>query len=370
MIALRPPLPSIHQMLGHPSNFVAGDMPPDSAVDAGSAPDLANVTPPPPPADMSPPVTNGFPPHTRCGWIDDPVAEQSFVANAAQFNAVHPKWFTLASDGVSATPVGNTDLPSIVQAAAANHVRILPLIDAGDTTVLRNMLASPTLRAQHVANLVKVVHDHGYAGLDIDYEHLWQASDRPGYSAFMQELSTAFHANGYELSMALEPLGATDSGNNGYDYNVLAQACDTLHMMCYDFHWVGGDHLGPLAPAGWVDASFTLAESTGHKEKFMLGLGNYAVGDNYWCTAKQAAAQCSAAPATTTNHMLTCPYGNYNAGRTLSCNSPNGMLWFEDVASMEEKVQIAISHGARGVTYWTIGDELPGYFDMVKKYFR
>jgi spore germination protein YaaH len=36
---------------------------------------------------------------------------------------------------------------------------------------------------------------------------------------------------------------------------------------------------------------------------------------------------------------------------------------------MDEKIAIAKKHGARGVTYWTVGDELPGYFDMVRRNF-
>jgi len=327
------------------------------------------TTPTPSPTPTPTPTPIATSPHTRCGWIDDPVAEQSFVANASQFNTIHPKWWTLGSDGVSINPAGNPDLPGIVQAAQTNHVRIMPLIDAEDVTALRTLINSPTLRAQHVAAMVKLMQDHGYAGMDIDYEHLWTAADRPGYSALMQQLSAAFHAAGFELSMALEPMGY-DNGNNGYDYNVLAAACDTLHLMEYDFHWLGGDHLGPLAPLGWVDASFALAETTGHRDRFMIGLANYAIGSSYWTSAHDAASQCVGTPATATDHMLTCSYDHYDAGRAMSCLTANhGILWFEDVASMEEKIQTAVKHGARGVTYWTLGDELPGYFTMVKRYF-
>jgi spore germination protein YaaH len=327
--------------------------------------DLAMASAPP---DLATPPA-ARPLHTRCGWIDDPVAEASFVANAAQFNAIHPKWWTLDADAVTPDAAGHPDLASIVAAAQANNVRLLPLIDAADTSVLRNMINSPSLRAQHVANLVKLVHDHGYAGLDIDYEHLWNIADRPGYTAFMQALSTAFHAQGYELSMAITPV-VQDDMNNGYDYNALAAACDTLHMMGYDFHWVGGSHLGPLAPLGWIDQSFAFAQTTGHGDRFMLGLANYAIGDNYFTSALDAASQCTSPPATTTTHMATCPYGNFDAGRALSCPTANhGTLWFEDVASMEQKIQAALKHGSRGVTYWTLGNELPGYFAMVKSYY-
>ena len=42
---------------------------------------------------------------------------------------------------------------------------------------------------------------------------------------------------------------------------------------------------------------------------------------------------------------------------------------FEDLPSMEEKIVAAKAHGGRGVTYWTLGDELPGYFELARKHF-
>ena len=36
---------------------------------------------------------------------------------------------------------------------------------------------------------------------------------------------------------------------------------------------------------------------------------------------------------------------------------------------MEEKIQVAKNHKARGVTYWTIGSEIDGFFALVKKYY-
>jgi spore germination protein YaaH len=375
------PLPTMHAGSGADPMYAGatpvtgsdGGVPADLAT--APAPDLATASPhdlalPSPSPDLATPPPTALR-HTRCGWmVDDPIEEQSFIANAAWFDTVHPKWWQLDADGGGVHAVGNTDKATIVSAAASNNVRLMPLIDIKSVTGLRTLINSATLRAQHAADLVAIAQQHGYVGFDIDYEHLWTAADRPGYTALMQTLSTAFHAAGLELSMALEPMGY-DDGNNGYDYNALAAACDTLHMMNYDFHWLGGDHLGPLAPLAWVDASFALAEATGHRDRFMIGLANYAIGASTWTTAHDAAAHCTAAPSTSTNEgTTTCPYTHYSDGRVLHCDTgAGGVMWFEDVGSMEEKIQVAKSHGARGVTYWTIGDELPGFFNMVKTYY-
>jgi spore germination protein YaaH len=308
--------------------------------------------------------------HRRCGWIGggDTVGEQSFITNAAQFEYVHPKWFTMNADGVTIDNAGNTDLATVVAAAKAAKVKLMPLIDADDATRLRLMIGSPTLMQQHVANLVAVAKAHGYVGLDIDYEHLWTAADRAPYTAFFHALATAMHAAGLELSMAITAMAA-DDGNNGYDYKALAADADVLHVMGYDYHYVGGDHLGPIAPRAWIDGTFQFAASTGYANKFILGVANYAIGSGWWTTALDAPTHCTGAIATTTTHMAVCPYGSWDPGRVLSCNTAQGALWWEDVQSMEEKLQAALKWGARGITYWTIGAELPGYFAMAKKYF-
>lgn len=309
--------------------------------------------------------------HHRCGWFigGDPVGEASFEANASEFDTIHPKWLNLNPDGVTVRLLDGIDDPAILAAAQASHVRIMPLVDTDDVTYLRAMIGDPQLRASHVATLVQLVHDHGWAGLDIDYEHLWSKDDRPGFTAFMQALSAALHQDGKELSMAISGI-ATDDGNSGYDYDALSAACDVLHVMGYDFHYVGGDHLGPLAPLGWIRAVFQHAQATGRGDRFILGVPNYAIGASWYADTRDAIALCQGAYATTTDHMLTCPYGVFEAGRSPHCTTADhGEIWFDDVASMEEKVAVAQSYGARGVTYWTLGDELPGFFDMIRRHY-
>jgi spore germination protein YaaH len=309
-------------------------------------------------------------PHTRCGWIDDPIAEASFVANAAWFNAVHPKWYQVDPSGNVKT-VGNPDLKSVVDAAHQNHVKLMPMIDNPDADRLRLIFSSSANIASHVATLVNLCRTHGYDGMDLDYEHLWLSTDRPGFSALLTAAAQAFHAAGLELSMA-SPALSHDSGDNGYDFQVMADNLDVIHFMDYDFHYSTGDHMGPIAPLGWVDASFARAQATGHPEKFMLGLTNYAIGLGWYDWLKSAMALCVASVAETTTHMSTCSYNewNYSAGLAPHCLTTSlGTIWFEDLASMEEKIQLARSHGARGVTYWTIGNEVDGFFALIKKYY-
>jgi spore germination protein YaaH len=312
--------------------------------------------------------------HTRCGWIgaaDDAGAAQ-FAAHADWFSWVHPDWYAMGTDGVSLRTLTGADSPVVLQAAAAHGVRVAPMIAGADgsdvpVSAMEAMLSDPAARAQHVHNIVQLATSHGYAGIDIDYEHMWTSADRPGFTAFIQELAAAMHAAGLEVSMAVPAL-YRDDGNSAYDYVPLAGALDVLHVMAYDFHSIG-THAGPVSPLGWVDAVATFAATTGHVDRFILGMPNYGVTPTWYGTLSDCAAICGPGYATTTDHMATCSYGNFAAGRAPNCTSPNGDLFFDDLGSLEQKVQVARAHGLRGVTYWTIGGEPPGFFEMVHGYF-
>jgi Glycosyl hydrolases family 18 len=328
-----------------------------------------SAPPSPTPAPMPSP-TPAQPTHTHCGWIGggDTVGEADFVANAAQFDTIHPKWWALADDGQSIRVAGHPDLATVVNAARANHVRLQPMVDGEGGDLIRTMINDPARRAAHAAALAKLAVDHGYDGLDLDYEHLNTIDDRAGFTAFVTQVAAAMHAAGKELSLAV-PAIAVEHNNNGYSYETLAGIVDTLHVMTYDFHYIVNSHLGPIAPLGWVDAVFARAQATGHPDKFMLGLANYAIGNGWWTTARDALNRCGANLVPTTTHMLSCTFGNWDAGRSPHCTTSSGDVWFEDIGSMGEKIAAAKKHGARGVTYWTVGDELDGYFDLVRRNF-
>jgi spore germination protein len=362
---------------------LSGDSPPGALSDPSNNPDSSLGAPAPDLADgedfatavrdaaeegdlHSPSPENR---HVRCGWIGagDTLGESSFVNHSTEFDVVHPKWFTLGSDGKSVIRLSHVDWPSTVATAKKNGVRLMPLIDSDDATRLRLLIHDPARRSTHIAALVETVEKGDYAGMDIDYEHLWSSQDRADFVAFMTELSTAFHAHGFELSMALPTL-AYDDGNSAYDWEALSRVLDVLHMMGYDFHSTSS-HLGPIAPKGWIEEAAVRANATGRPERFLLGLANYAIGSGWYTTSRDGLERCSAAPAISTDHMATCPFGHFEAGRAVHCQTSRGEMWVEDLSSMEEKIVVAKAHGFGGVTYWTLGDELPGYFEMVRNHY-
>lgn len=314
-------------------------------------------------------TTNPTPPlaHHHCGWMNDnpTAAIASLVANVDFFDAIHPAWWTLTATG-NVTASSWVDDATTISTANSHHIKLMPLVYGGDTaTMIEAVFASSASIAAHVQVLVNLAVSHHYDGLELDYEHLWTKSDRPGYTQLVTQLAAALHAQGKELSLAV-PAIDVDTGGDGYDYAALAAAADVIHLMGYDFHGDFSDHLGPLAPIGWIDAVGARVQKAGLGSKFLLGIGNYGVGLGWFAVSADAIAMCGANYATTTTHMLTCPYGNYTAGRSPHCTTSQGDLWFEDGASMAEKANSAKAHGLRGVCYYDLGGEAPGLFTALR----
>ena len=108
------------------------------------------------------------------------------------------------------------------------------------------MLASPTLRAAFVTSAVKFVQEHGFDGLDLDYEYP-TAADKPHFAAWVTELREAFRPHGLMLSAAVPT--HTHKIDAGYDVPTVAAALDFINVMMYDMH-------GPWEPKADHHAAF------------------------------------------------------------------------------------------------------------------
>jgi spore germination protein YaaH len=341
------------------------------------------------------PFTTAPAPHRFCGWTlatdavppsQDP-GYSTFAAHASDFDAIHPVWWHVTTPTTFAS-IDFVDDPTItshttVAGASTLLIPTLAAVDGTDPASVSTMLHDSSLEAMHVAAIVALATSRNYDGIDLDYEHL-PTGDKPAFTAFVGDLATALHAKGKTLSVAVNALRAT-SGPSVYDYDGLSAAADQLHIMGYDFHSLG-QHLGPVAPLGWVQDVVAYAAGIANgtrKAKFILGLPNYGLagpdgGSSNWFGTLKDAIALSPGYATTTTHMLTCPFVDPShpiaAGRAPNALGSKGRMFFDDISSLEEKVVAAQNAGLGGITYWTIGGEpdAPGpltFFQMVRSHF-
>jgi spore germination protein YaaH len=310
--------------------------------------------------------------HHRCGWIEqnDSAGAASFVAHASFYDEIHPLWWHLSADGQQLLPYAGADDAQIAGAAQQNHVRLMPLVFFDDVSGLRAMLSSPGSRSQKVSELVGIAQQHHYDGLEIDFEQLFDGGDRAGYTAFMTELAQALHGAGLKVSAAVPALGtaSVDEQQNAYDYAALSQSLDRIHLMGYDFHGSFSDHAGPIAPLGWIRGVLDHVQQTGRAEVFTLALANYSVTPGTHRTADDAKRLCGTYDSTD-QHMASCPYGHFDAGLAPHCSIGGALTYFEDSASITEKIQLAKQYGIGGFAYYPLGGEQSDLWSTVARYY-
>jgi spore germination protein YaaH len=306
--------------------------------------------------------------HIRCAWIGaDTFAagKAQFLADPDYYDAIHPVWYTLTPDGTPKSLASIVDDADLLATARAHGVKVIPLIDGNTDSYMRTAMASSASIEAHAKLLAGIAQSHNYDGLEMDYEHLWSASDRGPYPALVAAVAAALHAEGKVLTLAVPSLYNGNTAN-GYDYAKLQQSADVIHLMGYDFHYLGADHLGPIAPRGWIQDVVTYVQSLGAPEKYSLGIANYGIGSGWYTTGKDALARCQPGTYTTqTNHMTVCSFGHQEAGAAPHCSTSKGDVWFEDATSAAEKAQLAKAHGLGGVAYYTLGEEPAGFLDAL-----
>jgi spore germination protein YaaH len=201
--------------------------------------------------------------------------QRTLTENAGLIDEVNFVWYTLRPGGKID---GSIQSSQALQAAREAGLRVVPSIaNAGfQRDIVLEVIADPADRSRHVAELVALVEDNDFDGIDIDYESL-AAEDRDVFSLFIEELASALHARGRLLSIAVHAKtddAGTWGGPAAQDWARLGAAVDEFKIMTYDYHWSTSEP-GPIAPLAWVDEVLTYAATVVPPEKTWLGVHFY-----------------------------------------------------------------------------------------------
>ena len=134
---------------------------------------------------------------------------------------VHLEGWTPGRDG---SLLGGVDPvpPSITQS-------VWPVVWAApdQSDIVNDILASDTLRQQHIGNIQFSIQTGRYDGVDIDYRNVSPAL-RAQFTSFIRELADQLHREGRGLSVHIPLTAAGDVGEGAYDLALLAAAADFI----------------------------------------------------------------------------------------------------------------------------------------------
>ncbi len=227
------------------------------------------------------------------GWIPWWQASAGIVSakkHLSELDTVHPFAFEVDKNGalIEKTSLSGSNWQQFFADARKNNIAIVPTINWSDGAQIHTILSDTTKRNAHIQNIVNMVSNGGYAGVDIDYEQKL-AETNPYFSIFLKDLKTAL--SGKTLSCAIEARtppadlakGGLKTPQYANDYAVIGKTCDVVELMAYDQQRIDvtlntarkGEPYIPVADSAWVEKVLKLAIKEIPTSKLMLAVPTY-----------------------------------------------------------------------------------------------
>lgn len=308
-------------------------------------PDAANNA-----ASMPPRMVIGYYENPWPGTSDKSGSLPSMQSFAKSMSAVGPFWYKATGDGTLETK----DSQLVYDSAKSLGLKMYPLI-TNKTGSTDAVLGDAAIRSKVIENIIKIVQEKNYDGVNIDFE-LLPPKHKDNLSAFMAELYPKMKALNKTLIISVFPkVDVAEDVSGAYDYPALAANTDFLQIMTYDRHWATSEP-GPIAPIDWFEKNVKYSiEQSGGPHKVIIGISAYGYdwpqnGEGETVTYAAAVVKAEQKGAKVLYDEATqAPHYNYD----------NHEVWFEDVKSTSAKLDVVARYNPAGIAIWRIGQEQP-----------
>jgi spore germination protein YaaH len=339
-------------------------------------------------------------------WKKQPGAN-TFALQMDKFATISPFSYEVKANGSLVDSLGMKSgfWPQWTKAVQDAGIKIIPTIALLDGDQVHALLSNKTLRTKHINNIVKLVKDNKYNGIDIDYEDKW-AKTKPYFNSFIEELWKKLPWS-KTLSCTLESRMPLDSrftvvpDNYKYanDLVFLNKYCDEIRVMAYDQGQIDlkldaqkgkNNFYAPIADKDWVEKILKEMTKTINPKKMMIGIPTYGyeyevswadgvttykrLRSRTYAQAIDLAASVSAVPQRNTAGELSFVYASttpIDVSKNLtyqiaSTTSPLGMMpsplitryvSFSDAQSATDKIALAKKYKLKGVVFFKMDGE-------------
>ncbi|MCR5154194.1 MAG: hypothetical protein K6B75_05015, partial [Lachnospiraceae bacterium] len=304
----------------------------------------------------------------RLGWHqvtreEDNAKLSALVSGAEGLNVISPTWYRVSdTDGNIISKLDD----DYIEEAHKMGLSVWALVDNFATGVpISEVLASTEARENLINNLVSEALQHGFDGINVDFESIPQTSGED-FVEFIKELSVETRKYGIILSV---------DNNVPYNYNsyygVEEQGLyvDYIIIMAYDEHWAGSTEAGSVASIGFVNDAISLTLSKVEAKRAVIGIPFYT---RVWREAEDGTlSSIVLTMAKTEDYLKTIEAkknwdeetGQYYVEYIQGGNCCK--IWIEDIKSIEEKLRAVGSAGCEGIAAWRLGMETDDVWPLV-----
>lgn len=271
------------------------------------------------------------------------------------------------------------DMPAIDTAFSENVISMMSITnftvtDRGDN-LAHVILENPEIQDQLLTNIINIMKEKGYEGLNIDFENVLP-EDRELYNAFLQRAVDRLHMEDFFVSTAVAPkVSAAQPGllYEAHDYEAHGRIADFVILMTYEW----GYRKGPpqaISPLNQIKRVLDYAVTVIPREKIFMGFQVYARDWLLPHVQGQEAETFSVQEAIdrAVKYGAVIQYDKRTDSPFYRYRDEQGRLhevWFEDAQSAQAKFNTVKDYNLGGISYWTIGYPFPQNWALLENNF-
>jgi len=304
------------------------------------------------------------------GYIEPSVSERetAIINETGEYlTFISPFSYQVNEEG-GLTSINDTNILNVSRQYDIAPLMVITNFRAGnfDAELVDTILKSESIQRNLIGNIIRIMRQKGYYGLNIDFERI-PPEDRELYNSFLRRVVNSLRPLNYPVSTALAPKPEdyqTGAWHGAHDYKAHGEIVDFVVIMTYEWGWSGGPPFA-VAPLNLVRDVIDYAVSVIPPEKILMGMPLYGydwplpyMPGGGWARrvsparAIQLAAQYGA--IIQYDPISESPFFNYRDTQGI-----DHVVWFEDVRSVKAKLLLVNRYGLRGVSYWVLGLPFP-----------
>ncbi|KKB33323.1 LysM peptidoglycan-binding domain-containing protein [Bacillus thermotolerans] len=288
-----------------------------------------------------------------------------------------PFAYIMRADG-DLTPMNDQ---AVIEAAQSEQV--VPMMSITNFTasdpgsrLAATILGSTELQETLLNNIIEIMREKGYKGLNVDFENVFPA-DRERYNQFLERAVARLHPEGFFVSTAVAPKTSAEQQGllyEAHDYAAHGRIVDFVILMTYEW----GYRLGPpqaISPLNQIRRVIDYAVSVIPREKIFFGFQVYArdwllphrEGQEAQTFDMQEAVRRAIRYGASIQYdeSSQSPFYRYTDERGRSHE-----VWFEDARSTQAKFDLVKEYDLRGISYWVLGYPFPQNWQLLESNFQ
>lgn len=258
-----------------------------------------------------------------------------------------------------------TDLAKKAGVAPIFHLSSLDEQENFSGALAHQLLTNEQAQQCLISAILKAVSQKGYLGVDVDFEYVYP-EDSARYARFLTQLHRALAPQNIPLSVDLAPKTSDQQPGHfyeGHNYRLLSQAVDYALLMTYGWGYPGGPPMS-IAPLPQVRKVLEYALTYFTSDRLYLGIPTYGLN---WALPYQPNKQTPSLDhvqavqlawdrhaAIRYDQQAQAPWFRY-----VDEKGTEHEVWFEDVRSIQAKLNLAQEFGLYGVGYWNLNRPFP-----------